>query len=127
MALDFKRRDEIRAELSGRTLEIFDDMWSKAFEPNPEIILQAARLRSMAERAVAANKAAMDNVKIKAARRNKAYHEYMMAHPHATDEDVFKIAMVIYASDIPESMISKDIKEIRVIYERNMRKAGAPA
>lgn len=36
MAVDIKRRDEIRSGLSGRLLELFDSTWAAAPDPDPD-------------------------------------------------------------------------------------------
>lgn len=108
----YEKRNQIRAGLDGRLAEIFDSLWARADETDPETVLAAAERQLEAEDRAEKTARAWDAADKLERRQEACYYRYVAAHPEMALDARKEAARAFYASQEPEGLAGKTVAEI---------------
>lgn len=108
----YEKRNQIRAGLGGRLAEIFDSLWARADETDPETVLAAAKRQLETEDRSEKISESWDAADKLERRQETCYYKYIAAHPEMALDARKEAARAFYASHEPEDLAHKTVAEI---------------
>lgn len=103
---------KIRAEMSGKTLEAYDKIFSDVPDADPEAAKTAATIIAKIEELRAKRREYDRERESLSARQRKIKKDYMAAHPDVMGEDKIKIGFLFYSSAEPEILFELAPQEL---------------